>query len=362
MLLREGIAAARAGDKEQTRRLLREVTELEPDNEVAWLWLAGVAEAHEDALEAIERVLEINPDNDRAREGVKSARLQVAVAAARAGDRETARDHLRLLTEQDPNNELAWMWLAGVADRPQETVAHLQRVLSLNPGNDRAREGLRAARLQAASAEANAGNRSAARGYVLPLTEQEPNNETAWQWLASVTESPVEALAAWKKVLEINPRHPQAKEAVQKLQVRVARAPVTPAPEGRSGPPLRVLVVDDSPTVRKLVAMALEKHGCVVVPAADGYEAADQMLRRPPDLILLDTTMPGMDGYQVCKLIKENPETSKIPVVMLSGKDGFFDKIRGRLAGSTAYITKPFKPETLIPVVEKYCRRSPRAG
>jgi twitching motility two-component system response regulator PilG len=73
-------------------------------------------------------------------------------------------------------------------------------------------------------------------------------------------------------------------------------------------------------------------------------------------LILLDITMPRLDGYQVCKLVRGNAATKNVPVVMISGKDGFFDKVRGRMAGSTAYITKPFGPETLIKTVETYCQ------
>ena len=116
-----------------------------------------------------------------------------------------------------------------------------------------------------------------------------------------------------------------------------------------------ILVVDDSATVRKLVSMTMEKQGYRVVTAADGFEAAACLRKLLPDLILLDITMPGMDGYQVCRLIRQQPETSKVPVVMLSGKDGFFDKIRGRLAGSTEYVTKPFKPERLVQVAKKHC-------
>jgi twitching motility two-component system response regulator PilG len=125
-----------------------------------------------------------------------------------------------------------------------------------------------------------------------------------------------------------------------------------------------VLVVDDSPTIRKLVAMTMEKNGYQVVVAADGYEAVDRIRDRGvPALILLDITMPGMDGYQLCKLLRQNRDTAKVPIVMLSGKDGFFSKIRGRMAGSTEYITKPFQPETLVKVVAKYCgRKQPAAS
>lgn len=115
-----------------------------------------------------------------------------------------------------------------------------------------------------------------------------------------------------------------------------------------------ILVVDDSPTVRKLIAGKLEKCGHEVYCSNDGVEAMDYLKSLNPDLVLLDITMPRMDGYQVCKLIRDNPVTKDVPVVMISGKDGFFDKARGRMAGATGYITKPFGPETLMKTVEHY--------
>ena len=116
----------------------------------------------------------------------------------------------------------------------------------------------------------------------------------------------------------------------------------------------KILVVDDSPTVRKLISGKLEKSGHEVVCAVDGMDALAKLDEIAPDLILLDITMPRMDGYQVCKLIRSNPVTRDIPVVMISGKDGFFDKVRGRMAGTTGYITKPFGPETLMKALDIY--------
>ncbi|MGE3467412.1 MAG: response regulator [Pyrinomonadaceae bacterium] len=115
-----------------------------------------------------------------------------------------------------------------------------------------------------------------------------------------------------------------------------------------------ILVVDDSPTVRKLISGKLEKSGHVVVCASDGVEALERLETELPDLVLLDITMPRMDGYEVCKQIRANPDAKDLPVVMISGKDGFFDKVRGRMAGTTGYVTKPFGPETLMKALETY--------
>ena len=118
----------------------------------------------------------------------------------------------------------------------------------------------------------------------------------------------------------------------------------------------KILVVDDSPTVRKLISGKLEKSGHEVVCAVDGMDALAKLNEVVPDLILLDITMPRMDGYQVCKLVRSNPLTKDIPIVMISGKDGFFDKVRGRMAGTTGYITKPFGPETLMKALDVYIK------
>jgi twitching motility two-component system response regulator PilG len=115
-----------------------------------------------------------------------------------------------------------------------------------------------------------------------------------------------------------------------------------------SDPGVTVLVVDDSPTVRKLVTMTLEKNGFTVASAPDGVVALKSIAELKPRLILLDITMPRLGGYQLCKLIKKHESTRHIPVIMLSGKDGMFDKVRGKFVGCDDYITKPFDPDVLV--------------
>jgi twitching motility two-component system response regulator PilG len=109
-----------------------------------------------------------------------------------------------------------------------------------------------------------------------------------------------------------------------------------------------ILVVDDSPTIRTLVSMSLEEAGYTVVTAPDVMEAIKQMTDSIPSLVLTDISMPGTDGYKFCKLIKSHEKTRSIPVIMLSGKDGMFDKIKGKFAGCDDYITKPFQSAELL--------------
>jgi twitching motility two-component system response regulator PilG len=120
-------------------------------------------------------------------------------------------------------------------------------------------------------------------------------------------------------------------------------------PKGRT-----IMVVDDSETVRNLISARLEKSGHNVLCAVDGVDALEKINETVPDLILLDASMPRMDGFQVCKIIRGNNLTKDVPVIMISEKDGFFDKVRGHLAGITGYITKPFGPERLMKTVDTY--------
>lgn len=116
-----------------------------------------------------------------------------------------------------------------------------------------------------------------------------------------------------------------------------------------------IMIVDDSPTVRKLVSMKLGKSGHRVIAAVDGVDALAKITEEVPDLILLDVVMPRLDGYQLCKLIKSNETTKHVPIVMLSGKEGLVDKVRGKMAGATTFLTKPFEPETLLKTVNEHC-------
>ena len=114
-----------------------------------------------------------------------------------------------------------------------------------------------------------------------------------------------------------------------------------------------VLVVDDSPTVQKIVSVTLNRRGYNVEVSSNAMQALAKLNDCIPDIIFLDINLPHMDGYQLCKVIKSNELTKTIPVVMLSGKDGFFDKMRGKMVGATDYITKPFEPNTLVNAIEK---------
>ena len=117
---------------------------------------------------------------------------------------------------------------------------------------------------------------------------------------------------------------------------------------------LKVMVIDDSKTIRRTAETLLKKSGCEVVSATDGFEALSKILEHRPNIIFVDIMMPRLDGYQTCALIKNNKMFKDTPVIMLSSKDGLFDRARGRIVGSEQYLTKPFTKDELLSAITKY--------
>ena len=118
------------------------------------------------------------------------------------------------------------------------------------------------------------------------------------------------------------------------------------APRSLSG--LKILVIDDSKTIRRTAETLLTKEGCQVFTAIDGFDALSKIADHQPDLIFVDIMMPRLDGYETCSLIKHNKTFKETPVIMLSSKDGLFDRARGRIVGSEQYLTKPFTKDELL--------------
>ncbi|KAF4530877.1 hypothetical protein B566_EDAN018917 [Ephemera danica] len=128
---------------------------------------------------------------------------------------------------------------------------------------------------------------------------------------------------------------------------------ITESP-GTAAVPLRVLVIDDSNTIRRSAEIFLRQGGYEVMLAEDGFDALSKVNDHAPQLVFCDILMPRLDGYQTCAIIKRNPRFTHLPVIMLSSKDGLFDKARGRMVGAEDYLTKPFTKEQLLRAVEQY--------
>jgi twitching motility two-component system response regulator PilG len=121
---------------------------------------------------------------------------------------------------------------------------------------------------------------------------------------------------------------------------------------------LKVMVIDDSKTIRRTAETLLKKVGCEVITATDGFEALAKIADHRPDIIFVDIMMPRLDGYQTTALIKNNKVFKMTPVIMLSSKDGLFDRARGRIVGSEQYLTKPFTKEELLGAIKKHVAKA----
>ncbi len=121
---------------------------------------------------------------------------------------------------------------------------------------------------------------------------------------------------------------------------------------------LKAMVIDDSKTIRRTAETLLKKVGCEVVTATDGFDALAKIADNKPDIIFVDIMMPRLDGYQTCALIKNNKEFKTTPVIMLSSKDGLFDRAKGRIVGSDQYLTKPFSRDELLGAISQHVAKA----
>ncbi|CAM5272886.1 response regulator [Thauera mechernichensis] len=120
---------------------------------------------------------------------------------------------------------------------------------------------------------------------------------------------------------------------------------------------LKVMIIDDSNTIRRSAEIFLGQAGCEVLLAEDGFDALAKITDHRPDVIFVNIMMPRLDGYQTCALIKKNARLASTPVIMLSSKDGLFDRARGRMVGSDEYLTKPFTKDSLLKAVANHAAR-----
>jgi twitching motility two-component system response regulator PilG len=317
-----------------------------------------------------------------------------AVTAAKAGDKIVARALFREVSESEPKSEQAWLWRAALAETADEAIAHLERVLTLNPGNKTALDQLGGLRLAqrskpkpAPEAEDGSGpcpfcsqqvhsgvsqcgrcgaylklsafdnylpNRGADEGalknaivrYEAAAKRQPTYESHFWVGMAHLNLGDLsEAALALERAFRLKPDERE----VAFILKEIADQPI-------------ILAVDDSITVRRVVSSALKKAGYRVVVAEDGMQALAKLDEMTPAVILLDITMPRMDGYQVCKIVRQNALMQNIPVIMLSGKDGFFDKVKGKMAGCSDYLTKPFDADALTRTVQRHLAPAKRTA
>ena len=300
------MSAAQENDNDRTRLLLQQAIEVDPNNESAWQWLAEVAETPLDACNAWEKVLAINPNHPQAKSSLPPVRLKAGITAAKQKDVPTARRLLDAAVKHDPQSEYGWLWLASVTESPHEALKHLNKVLGINPGNAAAKKGL------------------------------DYYNEK----IRKLGGPPQEPVRTPSPTVNFNER----------LAVASASGRMRIPEPGNSN--RRVLVVDISRTIRKLVGITLSMDGYRAEEAADLLEAADRIREKGvPDLFVFDVHATGADVYEFCELLRQNPDAKDVPIILLTGKDGQYDRFRARVAGIDIFLSKPLQPEKLLRTV-----------
>lgn len=399
LALSRGSAAARAGFLSVATKHFEQAAELAPDNPHVWRWLAWVANSPENSIRCLERLLELDPDNQAAAAGLSWTRSLLSdlsdtnvvssaischadslttpvEAAAVSSDLPSATEASESDWPDSPIEALpvsvAYETSVELAPEPPETIVTQQIAPVVEEVSSAVVESSTVEPQTEAQPEFSSQDsprrrwddlvKRAAQMPLPELAEPASNDDVASPPTVVAAEQPL----AGNETTESTPAETLGATAgsdhatdthadLETLSETFVPATDAPASDGR---PL-IMVVDDSPTVRKLVSLTLERRGYRVISAFDGVAAIKELGSCRPDLILLDINMPRLDGYRLCKLIKKHEATQSIPVVMLSGKDGMFDKLRGRLVGCSDYITKPFEADALTHKVAKYLNVTP---
>lgn len=338
---------------------------------------------------------------------LRSDSLEQGIQTARGGHRLLARLHLEKAAHDDPQNPEVWLWLAWVADSPAEAAKHLREALTVSPDSPQAQAGLvwiESLSDQLASTAVSDADILTDLDVSQDLTDDPENSSTAeieiapsvlqtwesevigddtgetYEW--SVDEILDSSQADWRvlddsevgEILEIEaePVYLEVLEDEPSEVLEVAEVcdeeevcneetadthdSVQDEPPEDPTPP-RVLLLDASPTFRKLATLALTRSGYEVEATDNEIHALDHLVAVVPDVILIDSTTPSVGGYQFCKQIKKHAETKHIPVLLLSGEDTLFDRMRGRLSGCAGSVAKPVSWENLVAKVERHVAR-----
>ncbi len=344
------IQAWAANSFDEKLESLLQVLDLDPGNQLAQSglnWIEGMSDlAHqiaevraEDSTASSEE--EAAEAQRREEEAAEAQRLEEEAAEAQRLEEEAA-EAQRLEEEAAEAQRLEEE--AAEAQRLEEEAAEAQRLEE---------EAAEAQRLEEEAAEAQAPEADSVEDKSTLIAKAAIAAATAAT--AATTTAAVTADAGESEVIEaeIQETISELSDDVREIVADVAPATPTETATGENSKPL-VLAVDDSPTILKLVTMTLTREGFEVITAADGLEALQVLAEQLPDIILSDVNMPRLDGYKLCRFVKKHERTKHIPVVMLSGKDGVFDKLRGKMFGCGDYITKPFESNDLVEKVRQH--------
>jgi len=393
--------AIRDGRIAEARRLVQALSERHPQNPKVWHWLLRLAETTDQRMIYHRKLVQLEPQNRDNRHHFIRLLFNQGVTTAKSGDHEKARDLFKEACILHPGSEKIWYWRAFVAPDNESRARYLRKVLKINPDHKQANAWL-SQQTQAITRQeetwqcpicqesySEAQTECKQCGVFLDLSdldhmlgERQIDQNLIQIGITNLAHRALNGhrfenrlhigiaylnLHQWEKALEVfldihtlNPEHALLSKAISQLQARAESNAQADQPPPRSRG--TVMIVDDSTTVRKLVSITVEDLGFEVLEASNGSQALSKIFETKPNVIFLDIKMPQMDGYQVCRILKENQHTADIPVIMLTGQDGFFDRVRGKMVGALDYITKPFEAETLVAALEKHVFERIRHG
>jgi twitching motility two-component system response regulator PilG len=388
-----------SSDRAEARIRFREVATLNPHDVRIWQALCNLAESRDEQIQCLRALLRIAPDHQQGRPKLRQVLVDDAHQLLAAMRVDEARDRWREAIEITGGDVELWLGLAHATPDQEEAARAIESAYALDPTDPRAIEAIdrhRAPQIDPAALPVHDAfarfDDELQQAAAAPLDSEPVDEDSLLNGLAelSVEPAPVPAETVPRPVatvaaapVELAPaaEEPQTESepaplahveltAVEPAQVESAQV-VEPAPVGATSDDgaivaaeapgaannaPTVMVVDDSPTIRKILGLTLERAGYHVVAEANGVSALERLQNMVPSVILLDISMPDLDGYEVCKRIKQDPRTTAVPVIMLSGKGAFFDKVKGHLAGATEYLTKPFETPAVLAVVTSHCQ------
>jgi twitching motility two-component system response regulator PilG len=417
-LLREGIEAAQAGNRLIARMRLEKSAELDPANPDCWVWLAWTSESPKSALFALKHAASCDANHVAANHGLAWLKSLCDYRLPNSADTTEGKDtkpYLYRVTEESDESEAASdATAAGEHDAETDSeldseivgfpyrplpIPDVSHEVDTSPRDEFSIFGGEEPEFERPfeceqkledepvfSFGANVPTESVDRSdddsgsYVADLINSVKAIQGEFDYLRTdatpsiatdeaVPIQPINDLPTGAEIPsdEVQSRADETANEPLPVFTPVEEPPATISGEFRQDnfdhesdyesaeePRPTILAVDDSPTVRKLIAITLEKHGYQVITAEDGMAALNYLTTNPPHLVLTDINMPRLDGYQLCKLIKKHDKTKHIPVIMLSGKDGVFDRLRGRLVGCDDYITKPFESADIVQKVSAH--------
>jgi twitching motility two-component system response regulator PilG len=414
LLVAEARTTAASGQRDDAHALATEAADLQPDAVYTWRTLADFARSQVDRIDALRRILALAPDDSAVRTQLRQALLARAVIIA-SSDKAEARSRFREAAALSPSDPRIWQALCNLASNRDEQLQCLRELLRIAPDHQSGRVMMRKALIEEARACAAADDVEAACARWREAVDLTGGDVEVWLGLAETTTDTAEAEHAIELAYQLDPEDARAKAAIERMRgpridpaalpspddafsrfdsrtaadapaagsevddslfnalaqlpvaaatLPPAAAPATPADAAPavSADTATVLVVDDSPTIRRILGLTLERAGYRVIAEANGQSALDRLKDVVPRVVLLDIAMPDIDGYEVCKRIKQDPRTSAVPVIMLSGKGAFFDKVKGHMAGATEYLTKPFETPEVLAVVTAHCQAEAHHG